>query len=234
MKKQILVVDNSQNTFYEIQSALAHECVECFCAKTVAEALNSFSTHDYWLVFIDIHLPWEEKIELVRAVKSIKVVPIIVFSGPLSKDNLKAMFQAGASIVLKKPIDFEVLSLQIHNFMEIYSKIANAQKGNHPLAFGTELVIETQSRRVTINGRLLSLTKKEYDLLLCLASYPGQILSQEQLYEQVWKEEPDVGVNGTVRVHIGKLKKKLSTVSDFNYIRNVWGVGYKFVPPKRS
>lgn len=80
----------------------------------------------------------------------------------------------------------------------------------------------------------MSLTKKEYDLLLCLASYPGQILSQEQLYEQVWKEEPDVGVNETVRVHIGKLKKKLSTVSDFNYIHNVWGVGYKFVPPKMS
>lgn len=88
MKKQILVVDNSQNTFYRIQSALEHEHVELLCAKTVAEALNSFSTHDYWLVFIDIHLPWEEKIELVRAVKSIKVVPIIVFSGPLSKDNL--------------------------------------------------------------------------------------------------------------------------------------------------
>lgn len=101
MKKQILVVDSSQNTFYEIQSALEHECVEFFCAKTVAETLNSFSTHDYWLVFIDIHLPWEEKFELVRAIKSIKVVPIIVFSGPLSKDNLKAMFQAGASMVLK-------------------------------------------------------------------------------------------------------------------------------------
>ena len=71
-------------------------------------------------------------------------------------------------------------------------------------------------------------------MLLCLASYSGQILSQEQLYEQVWKEEPAVGVNGTVRVHIGKLKKKLSTVSDFNYIHNVWGVGYKFVPPKMN
>lgn len=234
MKKQILVIDNSQNTFYKIKSALEHECVELYCAKTVAEALTSFNTYDYWLVFIDIHLPWKEKIELVRMMTSKRVVPIIVFSGPLSKNNLKELFKAGASIVLKRPIDYEILSLQTHNFIELYSELTNAQKGNRPLVFGAELVIETQSRRVTINGTLLSLTKKEYDLLLCLASYPGQILSQEQLYEEVWKEEPDLGVNGTVRVHIGKLKKKLSAMSDFDYIHNVWGVGYKFVSPKMS
>lgn len=234
MKKQILVVDNSQNFFYEISTALEHECVELFRTQTVAEALNSFINHNHCLVFIDIHLPWKEKIELVRIMKSIKMVPIIVFSGPLSKNNMMEMFQAGASIVLKTPVDFEILSLQIHNFIELYSEITNAQKGNRPLVFGTELVIETQSRQVTINGTPLSLTKKEYELLRCLASYPGQTLSHEQLYEQVWKEEPSLGMNETVKVHIGKLKKKLSTLSDFDYIHNAWGVGYKFVPPKIS
>ena len=155
--------------------------MELLCAKTVAEALDSFSKYDYCLVFIDIHLPWKEKIELVRIMKSIKIVPIIVFSGPLSKDNLMELFQAGASIVIKKPVDYEVLSLQVHNFIELYSEITNAQKGNRPLVFGTELVIETQSHQVTINGTPLSLTKKEYELLRCLASYPGQTLSHEQL-----------------------------------------------------
>lgn len=231
MKNQILVVDNSQDTFNRLKSLLEHEDVEVFCAKTVAEALSNFSTYDYCLAFIDIHLTWEEKIELVHIMKSIKVIPIIVFSGPLSKNNLRELFLAGASVVLKKPVDYEILLLQTHNFIELYSEIANAQRGNHPLAFGPEFVIEPQSRRVTINGTLLCLTRKEYDLLFCLANYPGQILSHEQLYEQVWKEESDIGVNSTVRVHIGKLKKKLSTVSDFDYVHNVWGVGYKFVPP---
>lgn len=231
MKRQILVVDDSQNTFFKIKSALEHEYVELFCAKTVVEALSYCNAYDYSLAFIDIHLPQRERIELIRTIKSIKVVPIIVFYGPLSKDNLRKIFQAGASIVLKKPVDYDILSLQTHNFLELYSEIANAQRGNHPLAFGPEFVIEPQSRRVTINGTLLCLTRKEYDLLFCLANYPGQILSHEQLYEQVWKEESDIGVNSTVRVHIGKLKKKLSTVSDFDYVHNVWGVGYKFVPP---
>lgn len=101
MKKQILVVDNSQNSFYEISTALEHECVELFRAQTVAEALNSFINYNHCLVFVDIHLPWKEKIELVRIMKSIKTVPIIVFSGPLSKNNMMEMFQAGASIVSK-------------------------------------------------------------------------------------------------------------------------------------
>lgn len=71
----------------------------------------------------------------------------------------------------------------------------------------------------------------EFDLLFCLASYPGQTLSHEQLYSQVWDVEEGLNVKAMVKVHIGKLRKKLASASKHTYIESVWGVGYKFVPP---
>lgn len=233
-RQKVLVVSDSKKTFVNIQSVLGPKNVEALCVSSVAAALEKFTKYPCCLVFIDIHLPWNDRIEMVRIMKAAKIVPIIVFTGPLKKLYLKELYQAGASVILKKPVDYEIFAIQVNNFIELYSGVADSIKSNSPIFSGTELIIDPLYRQVTIKGIELTLTKLEFDLLLCLARYPGQILSQEQLYEQVWKEESGMSVNDTVKVHIGKLRKKLSSASEHTYIRNIRGVGYKFVPPKSN
>ena len=78
-----------------------------------------------------------------------------------------------------------------------------------------------------LNGRDLQFTRKEFDLLFCLASNPGQVFSREQLYEQVWDEHAAYNVDDVVKSQIRLLRQKLS-VTGKEYIKNVWGVGYRF------
>lgn len=231
MNYQILMVSDNQKTIANLKSALEQLSVGVFCASSVAAAIDEFVEHNFCLVFVDIHLSWSDRTEMIRVMRNIKIVPIIVLTGPLKKENLKELYLAGASVIVKKPVDYEICAIQVNNFIELYSGIEDSIKKSHPIIFGTEFVIDPQSRQATVKGTHLTLTKLEFDLLFYLASYPGQTLSPEQLYTQVWKVKHNQGTNETVKVHIGKLRKKLSSVSAHTYIENKWGVGYKFIPP---
>jgi DNA-binding winged helix-turn-helix (wHTH) protein len=97
----------------------------------------------------------------------------------------------------------------------------------YTLAFGKDLVIDPNARTVYLKGRELSLTKKEFDLLFCLASNPGKVFSREQLYNHVWDDTSAYNVSGVVKTHISSLRQKMIG-ADAEYIKNIWGVGYKF------
>ena len=88
-------------------------------------------------------------------------------------------------------------------------------------------MIDPTGRQVSLNGAQLNLTRKEFDLLFCLASHAGQVLSREQLYQMVWDENSAYNVDETVKAHIKSLRKKL-TPAGAEYIKNVWGIGYRF------
>lgn len=98
----------------------------------------------------------------------------------------------------------------------------------YTLAFGKNLVIDPQTRQVVLGGRELKLTPKEFDLLFCLASNPGQVFSREQLYAQIWDEYSAYNVDEVVKAQIKSLRRKLSDVGK-EYIKNVWGIGYRFL-----
>ena len=97
----------------------------------------------------------------------------------------------------------------------------------YTLAFGKNLIIDPLTRQVQLNGENLQFTRKEFDLLFCLASNPGQVFSREQLYNQVWDEHSAYNVDDVVKSQIRLLRQKLS-ITEKEYIKNVWGVGYRF------
>lgn len=97
----------------------------------------------------------------------------------------------------------------------------------YTLAFGNELIIEPEKRQAYLKGKKLNLTRKEFDVLLCLASNPGKVLTREQIYSQIWEIDTSFNVDDLVKAHIKTLRKKLAD-SDIQYIKNVWGVGYRF------
>ena len=136
---------------------------------------------------------------------------------PVCKDNTK-------DISLSKMANSICLARQL-----IYSEANPTKQGDYSytLAFGNDLIIEPEKRQVYLKGKKLNLTRKEYDMLFCLASNAGKILNREQLYAQVWDEATSYNVDELVKAHIKTLRKKLSD-ADIQYIKNVWGVGYRF------
>lgn len=115
----------------------------------------------------------------------------------------------------------------------LYIDLKPTEHSHYTLAFGKNFIIEPLKRQVIVHDRMIDLTRKEFDLLFCLASHPGQVLSREQLYSQIWDTDTAFDVDEIVKSHIKTLRKKLAG-SDIDYIKNVWGVGYRFDTEKVS
>lgn len=111
--------------------------------------------------------------------------------------------------------------------MELYAQLHTSESRCYTLAFGMDLIIDPTRRQATLKGELLNLTRKEFELLFCLASHVGQVLTREQLYSHVWSNENHFDVDESVRSHIKGLRKKLAP-SGKNFVQTVWGVGYRF------
>lgn len=199
--------------------------MEVFYAISPEEILKDDVVFPYSLVIMDTCLAETDGISLLQAIRRYANSPILVLERELSSKRRVALFQAGADACLEKPIDIDVCVAQAQSLIQLYKR----SKGHcRPLTFGSELIISRCHRQVLVEGKSLQLTRKEFDLLHCLASSPGQVFSREQLYAHVWDEVCPIGGDETVKVHIKTLRKKLASVGK-EYIQNVWGIGYKFV-----
>lgn len=230
MKKQILVVENDQAIYQSFQNWMQSEGIEVSCVLSAAEALESVLKYEYCLVVLSLQFIEASDMELLRMIRNAKRMPIIVLADRLTTPDKVSIFQAGANAYVERPIDFPSCIAQATSLIRLFLEAQGENKACLPLIFGSELLIDTTYRQVIIDGEPLTLTCKEFELLVCLAKHPCQIWSRAQLYRYVWHD--DLGINGdnTVKTHIGNLKKKLSDLGK-DYIQSSRGVGYRFVPP---
>lgn len=224
-KEMILVIDDDLSVFRSIQNRLQGGRMEIVYAICPEEILKDDVVFPYSLVVMDTRLAETDGMSLLRVLRISANSPILVLEWELSSKRRVALFQAGVDACLEKPIDIDVCAAQAQSLIQLYKR----SKGHcRPLAFGSELIISRCHRQVLVEGKPLQLTRKEFDLLHCLASSPGQVFSREQLYAHVWDEACPIGGDETVKVHIKTLRKKLAALGK-KYIQNVWGIGYKFV-----
>lgn len=227
MKKRVLIIDNDLDVCRQIKYSLQNETTDVYYALSVREGLKSFMEQHYCLVIMDIVLSETDGHELLTLMHQAKPIPILVLSSkPGNEDKLKA-YHAGAHAYLEKPYELEECLAQAEALMRLYVELDGTKNRCYTLVFGKDLMIDPSRRSATLKGEPLELTKKEFELLFCLANHPGQVLSREQLYAHVWPDEREVNVDESVKNHIKNLRKKL-TPSGKEYIKNVRGVGYRF------
>ena len=210
------------------QEQMQNSCTVVGFTEADIKALDAFMKQEWCLVILDIHPFDENRTGMLRMMRSIKRTPILTLIPPLEKGEKIALFHAGADVCLDKTTDIEICAAQAETLIQSYLE-ANAEKETRGIiAYGTELLINSRYRQVIADGEPLALTRKEFDLLYCLASYPGQVFSLEHLYAHVWNDESAIAVDEIVKSQIKSLRKKLASVGK-NCIQNEWGVGYKFV-----
>ena len=224
-KRRILIVVNDSSICHAIEKYMQDRNTDIYCTTSPVEALGHFLKTDYNLAIVGIHLL--EEVNTIYMMRAVKKTPILVFGAPLGSDEKVSLFQAGADAYIETPLDMDVCRAQANALIELYSQSSSNPTQHSPIIFGTKLLISPLYRRVLVNGNPLSLTRKEFDLLYYLASYPEQVFSKEQLYHQVWQDDSVVDGSGTVKTHIKTLRKKLGVAGE-KYIQNIWGIGYKF------
>ena len=229
MKKKVLIIDDDLAVCKEIKYAIQSETTDAYYATSVHEGFELFTKQHFCLVIMDILLSETDGLALIQAIRQAKPVPILVLSSkPDTNERLSAL-RAGANAYLNKPYELEECLAHAQSLMELYTSLHTTESRSYTLAFGMDLFIDPTRHQATLKGEPLNLTRKEFELLFCLASHAGQVLSREQLYSLVWQEEAGFSVDELIKAHIKTLRKKLAPVGA-EYIRNVWGIGYRFSP----
>lgn len=227
MKKKVLIIDDNLTVCKEIKYALQSETTDAYYALSVQEGFELFTKQHFCLVIMDILLSETDGVKLLKSLKQAKPTPILVLSSSSGSKDKVAAFRAGANGYLDKPYELEECLAHAQSLMQLYLDLHTTEKRCYTLAFGMDLIIDPVRHQATLKGEPLNLTSKEFDLLFCLASHAGQVLSREQLYSLVWNENSGYNVDELIKAHIKALRKKL-TPSGAEYIKNVWGIGYQF------
>lgn len=227
LKKQVLIIHNNENIYCEIRQELESPSTKVICASTLDEAVKLFVNNEICLVIMDATLSEDDNHQFLRMMRIAKPVPILLLSSNTEYSDRLRAFQAGANAYLGKPYTLDECIAQARSLIDLYVELKSEVETNQPLVFGKDLIIEPAQRVVFLQGKFIELTRKEFDILLCLASHPEQVLSREQIYRQAWGLDIPFDVDEAVKSQIKTLRKKLSDANT-EYIKNVWGVGYRF------
>ncbi len=193
------------------------------------------------LVILDLMLPGLDGMEVCRRIRAWASTPILMLTARQGEEDRIAGLEMGADDYLVKPFNSRELVSRVKAILRRTNTNAstteNEEQGKQESSSKKtdeihidNLVISLPARRVTVSGQVISLTVKEFDLLVTLVSSPDRVFTRESLLNQVWGYTY-LGDGRTVDVHIGTLRKKLETAPNApHHIQTVWGVGYKFVP----
>ena len=160
--------------------------------------------------------------------RSSKHTPIMLLSDSFRGEEVVELLNAGADTYIDKPLNIDICVAQANALIQLYLDSDISHDQQKPIVHGSELIISPRYRQVIIDGNPLLLTRKEFDLLHYLSSYPKQVFTCEQLYSHVWGDGSAIAVDDIVKSQIKRLRKKLSLVGK-DYIQTEWGVGYKFI-----
>lgn len=230
-KEKILIVDDEDEIVNLVAKYLSREGYRVFCTFNGREALHLAYQEIPDLIILDIMLPDIDGIELCRQLrKEGMVIPILLISAKTDESDKVLGLGIGADDYITKPFSPNELVARVKAHLRRVRLLHTESKSKERRLTFTTMEIDLLSREVKVEGALVPLTAKEFELLCFLANHPYQVFSREQLFEKIWGFDA-AGDDRTVMVHIRHLREKIE--KDPNrprYIKTVWGIGYKFVP----
>ncbi len=222
---KILVVDDEPQITRVLRTALS---TQGYSLRVAADGVEGMLAVHEWkpdLVITDVSMPQMNGIELCREIRGVSDVPIIVLSVRNHDRTKIEALDAGADDYVTKP--FSIQELQARVRAQLRRSSAKDQETELVIKLG-DFLIDVPQHRVVIRGEDVHLTPKQFDLLVCLARHPGQVLTHRALLHSVWGTNADQPEY--LRVNIGQLRKKVETSDDPRYILTEPWIGYRFRP----
>jgi DNA-binding response OmpR family regulator len=222
---QLLLVEDDDRIAEPLVKGLEREGFATLRARTAAEALAAPPTD---LVLLDLGLPDADGLTVCRELRARSSVPIIVVTARGEEIDRVLGLELGADDYLVKPFGYRELVARIRAVLRrTGAAVDRAGDEPSPVLEVGGLAIDRRTRRATLDGTELALTRKEHDLLVLLASDPGAVRTRTEILEEVW--DPHwYGPTKTLDVHVASLRRKLG---DPAWIETVRGVGYRLGVP---
>jgi len=224
--ERILIVDDEERIRDIIREYASLEGYQADEAADGAAALRLFRAQEYALVILDIMMPGMDGWGVCREIRKSSAVPIIMLSARGEEYDKIFGFELGVDDYLTKPFSPRELMARARAVIRRSQPKPMPESAGDRVRFGG-LTIDFQARNVLVDGKAVSLTPKEYELLSFFARHPQQVFSREQLLSSVWGYDY-LGDDRTVDSHVKMLRTALGEYRSL--IVTVWGTGYKFVP----
>ncbi len=227
MANKVLIVDDEKLIVKGLRFSLEQEGMEVECAYDGETALNMIKAGEYDMVLLDIMLPKMTGLEVCQQVREFSAVPIIMLTAKGEDMDKILGLEYGADDYITKPFNILEVKARIKAIIRRTRKQQKVEEKSRVVETAG-LRLDSESRRVFIDGKEVNLTAKEFDLLELLAFNPNKVYSRENLLNTVWGYEY-LGDVRTVDVHIRRLREKIEeNPSAPKYVHTKWGVGYYF------
>ena len=237
MNEKILVVDDEQAIVDLIQMELSFEGYQVETAYDGEEAIAKARAFQPNLILLDIMLPKMNGYDVCKILTQEMDMPIILLTAKTDIIDKVLGLELGADDYITKPFDNRELLARVKAHLRRAGKTNAATKENTAAITNGPLVIRLEERTVTIDGKEIHLTPKEFDLLYLLADNPERVFSRDVLYEKIWgyDYDPDAVnedfhskriVTRTVDMHVQRIRRKIDKEPQ-KYIQTVFGIGYK-------
>lgn len=221
---KILIIEDEFELAQDIIGYLTSQDYLCELAVNYHQAIDKISAYTYDCILLDLMIPFGNGLEVLEKLKSEKRTDgvIIISAKNALEDKIRGL-QLGADDYLAKPFHLSELSARI------YSIIRRKQFDNSNTITQNELTVDMLSKTVTVDSNLVPLTKKEFDLLLLFLGNKNKVISKNALAEHLSGDIADMFDNHDfVYAHVKNLKKKLTEAGCDNYLKTVYGTGYKW------
>lgn len=224
-KLTVLVVDDDREIVDSIAIFLQADGYLVRKAYNGLEALDIVMTENVHLIILDIMMPELDGIKTLLKVRESKNLPIILLSAK-SEDADKILgLTAGADDYITKPFNPSELVARVKSQLRRYTQLGAMQIKETQIVI-RGLVLDTESKSVTVDGEAVRLTPLEYKILELLCRHPGKVFSTEEIYRQVWND--DIVSDNAIAVHVRHIREKIEiNPKEPRYLKVVWGVGYK-------
>ncbi|WP_316804236.1 response regulator transcription factor [Pedobacter nototheniae] len=221
---KILVIEDEQALLESILTYFTGEGNICEHAINFSMALEKISMYNYDCILLDLGLPGGEGLELLTKLKQLKKRDgVLIISARHSLDDKLAGLDLGADDYLVKPFHLSELKARV-------SAIVRRKNfdGDNVIVFN-EISVDVSAMKVIINNNQVVLTKKEFDLLVYFLSNKNKVVTKNAMAEHLWGDEMDLSDDfDFIYTHVKNLRKKLMETGAADYLRSVYGIGYKF------
>ena len=225
----ILVVDDDKEIVGAIEIYLKKEGYNIIKAYNGNEALQKVKENEIHLIILDIMMPEKDGLETLEELRKDKSIPVILLSAKSEDYDKIGGLNQGADDYITKPFNPLELIARVNSQIRRYVSFgAMEKKENNEQIYKTGgLVLDDETKKVTVDGKEVKLTATEFNILKFLLKNKGKVYSITQIYENVWNEE-SYGAENIIAVHIRHIREKIEiNPKEPRYLKVIWGIGYK-------
>lgn len=218
----ILIVDDEPMLLKMLKKYLESEKFIVYTAENAKDAMEKLHK-ELDIILLDISMPEIDGIEFCQKIRNEVTCPIVFVTARSTQEDKVRGFMCGGDDYVVKPFNINELIMRIRAHIRRDERVSRRTR----VRCTQGLFINYDERSIRFDGESITLTNKEFEIIKLLSMNPGQVFDKETIYEKIWGFEGK-GDNMVVKEHIRRIRNKLIAYTDVQFIKTVWGVGYKW------